>query len=65
MTHLAVGHLTMEAVMGGSIRIERDLLVDTAFKRGEFTELEAFIWLLAEASFKPREKRIGDIVIAL
>lgn len=51
--------------MSGSVRISRDLFEDTAFKREPFTEREAFVWLIMEASFKPRMKRVGTAEISL
>lgn len=51
--------------MSGAVRISRELFDDTAFKREPFTEREAFVWLIMEASFKARMKRVGNVEIPL
>jgi hypothetical protein len=43
----------------GTVRVSRDFFDDGAFKSEPFTEREAFLWMIMEASFKPRERRIG------
>jgi hypothetical protein len=51
--------------MAGTVNISRGIWDDTAFKAQPFTEREAFMWLIMEASYKPREKRIGNIEVKL
>jgi hypothetical protein len=51
--------------MSGTVNISRRIWADTAFKIEPFTEREAFVWMVMEASYKPREKRIGNVVVEL
>lgn len=51
--------------MAGTVNISRDLWDDTAFAADPFSEREAWVWLIAEASWKPRVKRVGDHVVDL
>lgn len=51
--------------MSGSVRIARAVFDDPAFKDEAFSEREAFIWLIMEASFKRREKRVGHSLVTL
>lgn len=51
--------------MAGSVRVSRDFFEDDAFKRESFSEREAFLWMIMEASFKPRERRIGRASVSL
>ena len=51
--------------MSGTVNISRDLWDDTAFAADPFSEREAWIWLIAEASWKPRARRVGDYVVNL
>ena len=51
--------------MTGTVNISRDIWQDAAFKSEPFTEREAFMWLIMEASWKPREKRVGNITVKL
>jgi hypothetical protein len=51
--------------VSGTVNISRDIWDDTAFKAQPFTEREAFMWLVMEASWKPREKRVGSVVVSL
>ena len=51
--------------MSGTVNIARDIWHDTAFKRQPFTEREAFVWLIMEASYKAREKRVGSVCVRL
>jgi hypothetical protein len=55
----------MVEAMAGTIRVSRDFFDDGAFKGEPFTEREAFLWMIMEASFKPREKRIGRESVTL
>lgn len=49
--------------MAGTVNISRGIWQDTAFKDEPFTEREAFMWMIMEASYKPREKRVGSAVV--
>ena len=51
--------------MSGTVNISRDIWDDEAFKAEPFTEREAFVWLIMEASWKAREKRFGNVVVSL
>lgn len=51
--------------MSGTVNIARDIWHDTAFKDQPFTEREAFVWLIMEASYKAREKRVGNVCVNL
>jgi hypothetical protein len=45
------------------VNIARDLWADTAFADEPFSEREAWVWMICEASWKRREKRIGGTVV--
>jgi len=51
--------------MSGTVNISRGIWHDVAFKDEPFSEREAFIWIIMEASYKPREKRVGSITVSL
>lgn len=51
--------------MSGTVNIARSIFVDEAFKDQPYTEREAFMWLVMEASWKDRAKRIGSAVVDL
>lgn len=51
--------------MVGSIRVSRDFFDDEAFQSEKFSEREAFLWMIMEASFKQRERRVGSAVVTL
>ena len=51
--------------MSGTVNIARDIWHDTAFKPQPFTEREAFVWLIMEASYKARERRVGNVTVEL
>ncbi|WP_202905619.1 hypothetical protein [Cypionkella psychrotolerans] len=51
--------------MNGTVNIARDIWRNTAFKSQPFTEREAFVWLIMEASYKAREKRVGNVTVSL
>ncbi len=51
--------------MSGTVNIARALMNHEAFKDQPFTEREAFIWLIMEASWKPRTKRVGNVIVEL
>lgn len=49
----------------GYIRVERDAIEHPFFRRTEFSEYEAWLWLLGEAAWKPRQSRLGEFFVAL
>ena len=51
--------------MSGTVNISRDIWGDTAFKDQPFTEREAFIWMIMEASYMARDRRIGNVAVRL
>jgi hypothetical protein len=51
--------------LSGTVNISRDLWADEAFAREAFSEREAWVWMICEASWKPRKKRIGDAIVDL
>jgi len=51
--------------MAGTVNISRGIWDDTAFKNQPFTQREAFIWLVMEASWKARDRRVGNVVVSL
>lgn len=51
--------------MSGTVNIARTIWHDAAFKAEPFTEREAFMWMVMEASYMPREKRVGTIAVNL
>jgi len=51
--------------VSGTVNISRNIWHDTAFKPEPFTEREAFVWIIMEASYKTREKRVGNITVDL
>lgn len=51
--------------MAGTVNIARDLWDDTTFKDAEMSQREAWIWMIAEASWKDRVKRVGQAEIEL
>jgi hypothetical protein len=55
----------MVEAMAGTVRVSREFFDDGAFKAEPFTEREAFLWMIMEASFKPRERRIGRETVTL
>ncbi|ULB09142.1 MarR family transcriptional regulator [Cereibacter azotoformans] len=50
---------------GGTVSIARALWDDPEFPNEKFSEREAWIWLIAEASWKPRERRVQRTVFQL
>lgn len=48
--------------MSGTVNISRRLFDSEAFKNEPFTEREAWVWLVMEASWKDRTVRAGDYV---
>jgi hypothetical protein len=51
--------------MSGSVRISRAIFAHECFAEEPFTEREAWVWLIMEASWKPRAKRMGDYIVDL
>ncbi|MCT4369091.1 hypothetical protein CLG85_001535 [Yangia mangrovi] len=51
--------------MSGTVNISRSLWEDEAFAADPFSEREAWIWMIAEASWKPRKRRVGDYIVPL
>ena len=51
--------------MSGTVNISRSIWHDTAFKPEPFSEREAFMWIIMDASYKPREKRVGNVTVDL
>ena len=51
--------------MAGTVNISRELWDDTAFADDVFSEREAWVWMISEASWKPRTKRVGDYIVDL
>lgn len=51
--------------MSGTVNIARSLFADEAFKDQPYTEREAFMWMVMEASWKDRVKRVGVAVVEL
>lgn len=51
--------------MSGFIAISRDLWDSADFADGPMSQREAFIWMVAEAAWKPRAKRVGSTVVDL
>jgi SOS-response transcriptional repressor LexA len=51
--------------VAGTVRVSREFFDDPAFKAEPMSEREAFLWMIMEASWKPREKRVGRATVAL
>lgn len=51
--------------MSGTVNISRDLWDDTAFANDPFSEREAWVWLIAEAAWAERTRRIGNATVTL
>ena len=51
--------------MTGAVMIARTLWDDAAFQDEPFSEREAWIWMICEAAWKPREKRVGKVIVKL
>lgn len=51
--------------MSGTVNVSRTLWDDEAFASEAFSEREAWVWMICEASWKPRKKRVGDFIISL
>lgn len=51
--------------MVGTVNIDRGLFEHDLFKNEPFTEREAWMWMIMEAAWKPRTKRVGNGVFQL
>jgi hypothetical protein len=51
--------------MSGGVIIARNLWDDPAFQNEPFSEREAWVWMICEAAWKPREKRVGKVIVQL
>lgn len=51
--------------MRGFYRMSRGWMKNEVFKREQYTEREAWVWLIEEAAFRPRTKRVGPYVVQL
>jgi hypothetical protein len=49
----------------GTFNVARGVFDHPVFAREPFTEREAWLWLIAEAQWKPVRKRVGRVIIAL
>ncbi len=49
----------------GYICLNRGALHHEFFRRKEHSEFEAWVWMLTEASWKPRTRRVGDFFVEL
>lgn len=50
---------------GGTVNISRAIWDDPTFRDGEMTQREAWMWMIAEASWKGRVRRVGAAEITL
>lgn len=50
---------------GGTFMVARGIWDHEEFMPSPFSEREAFLWLISEASWKPRRKRVGKVVVDL
>ena len=51
--------------MRGFYRMARGWMKNEVFKHERYTERDAWIWLIEEAAFRPRTKRIGPYVVQI
>jgi hypothetical protein len=51
--------------VSGTVNIARSIFDHELFADQPLTEREAWIWLIMEASWKPRKKRVGDYIVDL
>jgi hypothetical protein len=51
--------------MSGTVNISRAIFDHEFFASEPMTEREAWMWLIMEASWKPRKKRAGDVIVDL
>lgn len=45
---------------GGTFNVSRAIWDHPAFRSEKYSEREAFLWLISEASWKPRSRRVGN-----
>lgn len=50
---------------GGTFSVSRKIWDHEEFIPSPFSEREAFLWIISEAAWKPRNKRVGKIVVSL
>ncbi len=50
---------------GGYIKLYRSLFSHEFFRSGKFSERESFTWMIAEAAWKPRSRRMGQFFVEL
>ena len=50
---------------GGTFSVSRKIWDHEEFMPSPFSEREAFLWIISEAAWKPRNKRVGKIVVSL
>lgn len=51
--------------MSGTFNVARSVWNHTVFRPSKFSDREAFLWLVSEASWKPRAIRSGNYIIQL
>lgn len=51
--------------MAGTVNLSREFWDDEAFRDEPFTQREAFLWFVTEASWKDRTRRVGTVVVEL
>ncbi|MEI2388104.1 hypothetical protein [Breoghania sp. JC706] len=51
--------------IGGTFNVSRGIWTDPQFPNEPFTKREAWLWLVSEASWKPRTVRVGSKVVEL
>ena len=51
--------------IGGTFNVSRGIWTDPQFPNEPFTKREAWLWLVSEASWKPRTVRVGSKVVDL
>ncbi len=52
--------LGVEELTSGYIKVDRDIFTDPSFAEEAFCERLAWVWLMSEAAWQPRERRIGS-----
>ena len=51
--------------MRGTFNVSRAIWNHSVFKPEPFSEREAFLWLISEAEWRPRTRRVGNIIVDL
>lgn len=49
--------------MSGGVIIARSLWEHPAFQNEPFSEREAWVWMICEAQWKPRNRRVGKVIV--